>query len=196
MLRRIGIALVVLLATGASRAQEAPENLLPASTQIYLRWDGVEAHRGAYEKTALGKMLQGDMGNSWTAFFSQLQESIGGMLTNEQLLGGVPPERLKKLQEDAAQAPKLLGLLSQHGLVVAVEGTQPGAAFRAGDAHPARGGAKPGPLFGTLRLLATLAKEDVKEKKIAGRTVHHLDADVVQLAWWTEGRPRRAVDRY
>src|SRR5438552_5487758 len=150
MVRRIGIALLVLLASGVSRAQEAPETLLPASTQLYLRWDGIDAHRAAYEKTALGKMMHGDMGKFVDGVFGQLQESIGGMLTNEQLLGGVPPERLKKLQEDAAQAPKLLGLLSQHGLVVAVEvrSLEP-PSVQATLILPGAG-AKPGPLFGTL----------------------------------------------
>lgn len=187
MLRRIGIALLVLLASGVSRAQEAPENLLPASTHIYLRWDGIDAHRAAYEKTALGQMMHGDMGKFVDGVFGQLQESIGGMLTNEQLLGGVPPERLKKLQEDAAEAPKLLALLAQHGLIVGVEvrSLEP-ASVQATLILPGAG-AKPGPLFGTLRLLTTLAKEEVKEKKIAGRTVFHLDADVVHLAWWVEG---------
>src|SRR5207247_9482446 len=86
-----------------------------------------------------------------------------------------------------AQAHKRTVLITHHGLVVAVarRSSQP-PSVQSTLILPGAG-AKPVPLFGTLRLLATLAKKDVKEKKIAGRTVHHLDADVVQLAWWAEG---------
>ena len=66
MLRRYGLCLVLvlLLAPTAVRAAEdgAPERLLPAGTQIFVRWDGIEPHRAAFDKTALGKMLKGDMG--------------------------------------------------------------------------------------------------------------------------------------
>ena len=66
MLRRIGTVVLLLLVPAAGRAADPPERLLPAGTQIYLRWDGVEAHRAAYEKTALGKTLQGDTGKFFT----------------------------------------------------------------------------------------------------------------------------------
>src|SRR5262245_8366334 len=59
---RFGVVCLVLLLPALSRAQQEPEELLPAGTQLYLRWDGVEAHRKAYSQTALGKMLQGDTG--------------------------------------------------------------------------------------------------------------------------------------
>src|SRR5262249_61606987 len=60
MLRRYGIVALLLLVPGVVRAQDAPEQLLPATTQLYLRWDGIEAHRADYEKLALGQMLKGD----------------------------------------------------------------------------------------------------------------------------------------
>src|SRR5437868_4525241 len=62
MLRRLGIIALLLLAPAVVRAEEVPERLLPAGTQIYLRWDGIEPHRAAYEKLTLGKMLQGVTG--------------------------------------------------------------------------------------------------------------------------------------
>src|SRR5581483_5501425 len=58
---RLVLCLLAFALPGVVRAQE-PEQLLPATTQVYLRWDGVEAHRAAYEKTALGKMMKGDTG--------------------------------------------------------------------------------------------------------------------------------------
>src|SRR5262245_55516976 len=98
-------ALLLALAPAARAADEPrpgpggpPEQLLPAGTQIYLRWDGLAAHRAAYEKTALGQMMRGDTGNFLASVFDQVQEGLGTLLTVEQLLGGVPPEKLQKLQ--------------------------------------------------------------------------------------------------
>src|SRR6266481_5061545 len=96
------LSLLVFLLPGVVRAQE-PEQLLPASTQVYVRWDGVESHRGAYEKTALGKIMKGDTGDFVTKTFTQIQEGVGSLLTVEQLLGGVAPEKLQKLQADASE---------------------------------------------------------------------------------------------
>src|SRR5215207_4074327 len=120
MRRGIAVLLLLLALPGLARAQE-PEDLLPAGTQLYLRWDGVEAHRAAYDKSALGKMLKGDTGRFVNGIFTTLQETLGSQLTGEQLQAGAPPDRLEKLQADAAEAPKLFQLLSQHGLVLALQ---------------------------------------------------------------------------
>ena len=63
MWNRLALALLVFGIPAVGRAQEAPEQLLPDGAQIYFRWDGIEAHRAAYEKTAIGKMMQRDTGN-------------------------------------------------------------------------------------------------------------------------------------
>jgi hypothetical protein len=190
MVYRNGVAsIVALLALSVlATAQEAPEALLSADTQLYFRWDGVEAHRAAYEKTALGKMMQGDTGKFVDGVFGQLQDSIGTLLTAQQLLGGVPPAALEKLQKDAAEAPKLLGMLGKHGIVAGIEvrGLDPPTGQLTLIIPDA--GSNPGPLFGTLRLFTTLIKEEVKEKKIAGRSVFHLDAEIVHVLWWVEGK--------
>src|SRR5262249_4682861 len=120
MLRRWGIVALVLLLPAVGRGQEAPEQLLPAGTQVYLRWDGVEAHRAAYAKIALGKMLQGDTGKFIEGAVGQFQDLLGGALVQE-LLQGASPEKLQKIQADATEVPKLLPLFGQHGLIVAIE---------------------------------------------------------------------------
>ena len=86
---------------------------MPATTQVYLRWDGVEGHRASYDKTALGKMMKGDTGDFVTKTFAQIQEGLGSLLTVEQLLGGVPPEKLQKLQDDAKEAAKGLNYFGE-----------------------------------------------------------------------------------
>jgi hypothetical protein len=185
---RYAFALLVFASPAISRAQVAPEQLLPDGAQIYLRWDGIEAHRPAYEKTAIGQMMKGDTGTFVDGAFGQLQESLGALLTVQQLLEGVPPKALKQLQDDAADAPKLLKELSRHGFLFTAEVRSleppqvqvtlviPGA------------GEKPGPLFSALRLGTGLAKVEVAESNIAGRTVWHFTAGPVRAAWWIEGK--------
>jgi hypothetical protein len=188
MSRLVTAALAVALCAGAARAQDAPEALLPASTQVFLRWDGVEAHRAAYEKTALGKMMQGDTGAFFAGNFGQLQGTLSALLTAQALLTGTPPDQLQKLQADVAEAGKALELLGKSGVLIgfelrSVEPPEMQLTLVVPDA-----GAKPGPLFGALRLAATLARGDIKTKKIDGRSVQSVTAEPVHIAWWVEGK--------
>jgi hypothetical protein len=187
MWRRMGMVVLLLLAPAVARAEEAPEDLLPAGTQVYLRWDGVTAHRAAYEKSALGKTLQGDTGKFVQSVFDQLQDLLGGAVVQE-LLKGTPPEQLQKIQEDAAKAPKFVSLLGKHGLILAVEvrnAIPPDAQTTlilpdAGD--------EAGSFLATLRLAASLARLEIKERQVEGRTVYMLAESPVPLAWWVEGK--------
>ena len=119
------IALALVLLPGLARAQEkqdgSAEQLLSANTQLYIRWDGVKAHRAAYEKTALGKMMKGDTGKFFDTAISLLNDTMASALTEQGLLRGTKPDDLQKLQADAAEATKLLGLLADHGFIFAAE---------------------------------------------------------------------------
>ena len=202
-------------------AQDAPEDLLPATTQLYARWDGVTAHAAGYSKTALGKMLAGDMGTFLNGLVLQIQDTSAKMLTGEQVLKGVDPERLQQIQADVKQAMKLVPALAQHGIVL-------GAEVRRLEPPTAQVtiiipdmGKDPKPLFGTLHLLKSAlqtevmelkqpvpvtgaaAKDkggldsDVKQLKLAGRTVYHLSLGAqLQLAWWVEGKHAVVVVRH
>lgn len=185
---RYGVALALMLAPALVRGQEAAEQLLPASTQLYVRWDGLSAHRAAYEKTALGKMMKGDTGKFFANVFGLINDSLSSALTIQGLLSGTKPEQLQKLQTDAAEASKLLSALSEHGFVLAAE-------IRSVDPPSAQltfllpgAGDKPGPLFGAIRLLTGLAKVPVKETKAGDRTLWSIGAGPVNLGWWVEGK--------
>jgi hypothetical protein len=190
MLRRFGLALLVCALPTAARAAEdvPPEQLLPAGTQLYIRWDGIDAHKGAYEKTALGKILKGDTGKFIQSVYKQVQETLSSGLTVQGLLGGAAPDNLEKLTADAAEAPKLLPLLGQEGFVLGVElrGLEPP------DAQLIlilpNTGAKSKPFFATLRLAAGLAKLEIKEQKIADRAVSSFEVGPVHIAGWVEGK--------
>src|SRR5947199_7483077 len=157
MSKRFVIALALVLLPGLARAAElkdpSPEQMLSAQTQLYVRWDGLKVHRGAYEKTALGKMMQGDTGKFFSSTFTLFNDAMASALTEQGLLRGTKPDDLQRLQNDAAEASKLLGLLSDHGFVFAVEIRRvlpiPAAqvTFIVPDA-----GDKGGPLFGAAGL--------------------------------------------
>jgi hypothetical protein len=182
-----GLALVLLAFPQLSAAREAPEQLLPAGTQVYFRWDGIEAHRSAYAQTALGKMLAGDTGRFLASALNQIQDLAATGLTGQQLLQGIPPEQLQQIQKAVADAPKFLALLGRRGLIVGVEvrGLQPPAAQltlivpEAGDEASS--------FFGNLRLAANLLKLNVEELAITGRSVSHIAAGPVHVSWWIEG---------
>jgi hypothetical protein len=188
MRHRYGLALLLLLAPAVAQAQDAPERLLPATTQFYVRWDGIDAHRASYAKTALGQMMQGDTGTFLSGIFEQLQGGAGSLLTVESLLRGENPQKLQKMQADAKSAATLLPLLGKNGFILAGE---------VRSLEPPSGqvtlilpgmGQKPEPLFGALRLSAGLAKVEIKETKVGARTVYSLDLTPAYLAWWVEGK--------
>jgi hypothetical protein len=186
-MRRLAGTVLLLLTPAALRAGDSPEAFLPGTTQVYLRWDGIAAHRAAYAKTALGQTLQRDTGTFLKKLFTATQDALGGLVSVEQLLGGVPPEELQKLQANAAEAGKLLPELGERGFLLAAEmsSIQPpqGRAFFI----IPEAGARPGPLFGAVRLAVGFSKTPVKEAKVAGRSVTRAELGPVHLAWWSEG---------
>src|SRR5437868_8956302 len=107
MSKRFAVVLALVLLPGLAKAEElkdpTPEQLLPAGTQVYVRWDGLKAHRAAYEKTAVGKMMQGDTGKFFANAFGLLNDTMASALTERGLLAGTKPEELQKLQADAAE---------------------------------------------------------------------------------------------
>ncbi len=188
MARYVGMLLLVALAPSLGRAQETPEDLLPAGTQVYLRWDGIDAHRRAFEKTALGQMMKGDTGKFVANAVNQVQDSLSTILTVGQFLRGFSPARLRKLRADAAEAPKLMGMIGNQGAVfaIAVRKLEPPEA-QAVLILPGAG-AKPEPLFATLRLITGLSGLNVEEVKIDGRSVQHVNAGFLHIAVWVQGK--------
>jgi hypothetical protein len=188
MHRRFLLGVVLFALAPVARAAETPEDLLPVGTQLYLRWDGTAAHREAYAKTALGKMLSGDTGKFISGVFTQVQEQVGGLLTVQSLLGGAAPEKLQKLTGDANEAMKLLPALKNRGIILAVE-------MRG--LEPLDGqiililpdiGDQPKPFLGLLRLIAGIAELEIKDAKIEGREIYHIEAGPVRATWWVEGK--------
>src|SRR5262249_7913673 len=102
MKRHLTAALLVLVTPLFAPAQEAPERLLPANTQIYLRSDGLHRHRAEFDKTALSKIFQGDLGDMLMKLLADKKEhqlfklarALGsqGFVVGVELSGIEPPE--------------------------------------------------------------------------------------------------------
>ncbi len=189
MSRRFILALVLFWLPGLARAQDAPERLLAEKSQIYLRWDGIEPHRAAFDKSAVGKILQGDTGTCLAGMFTQLKDLAAYRLVMQQFLGGFPPEQLEKMQAESAEIPKFLKTIGGQGLLLGVEvrSLEP-PSVQAIMVFP-QAGVKPTSFLATLRMATTLAQVQIKEKQLAaGRTLYHVEAGPVHLAWWIEGK--------
>jgi hypothetical protein len=186
--RRASFALLLLLLPLLARAEETPEQLLPATTQVYLRWDGVEAHRPAYSKSALGQMMQGDTGGFISGLYGQIQDGLSALLTVDQLLGGVAPDKLAKMQADANEAAQLLPALSKSGFILAaevrdVEGPNWQATLILPDCGP-----KPEPVSAAMRLIAALNKLPVKDVKSGEIAAHYIGESFIYVTWWLDGK--------
>jgi hypothetical protein len=168
------------------RGEESPEDLLPATTQLYLRWDGIAAHRAAYQKTALGQMLRGDTGKFLAAVYAQLQAQSGTLLS-DRLLQGAKPEVLEKTLADAAQAPKLLEWVGTHGFLFGLEMVSLEPPRVQGTLILPQAGTQPDMFTGTLGLITGLMGVESKEITADGRTVRHADTGAVHLTWWLAG---------
>ena len=59
MLRTLGCCILLTVLPAPVRAQEPPEKLLSPTTQLFIKWDGVTAHKDAYKASALGSAMAG-----------------------------------------------------------------------------------------------------------------------------------------
>src|SRR5260370_494975 len=121
MKSHLSLAFLFLVCPAVASAQDVPERLLSDQTQVYLRWDGLEAHRAAFDKTALAQIMKGDMGQFVSEVGKQVKEKIQGALSIGQILGGIPPDLVEKIQTDGAEASKLLEVVGKHGVILGIE---------------------------------------------------------------------------
>lgn len=193
-MRIFAFLLVLILTPVTALAQQEPEELLSDTTQIYFRWDGSPAHRKPFNKTASGQLMQEDPGTFlnrlWTLTRDFL-ESVAQEEAREELLAGAPPEELEHVLKDYNQALRLPALINRRGIVIGFE-----AAVIPPYGHLMiiipDAGSEGDALFALMRVRAQSHEVKTHVKKIAGRTVHTMDAIVenrkVFPYWWMEGK--------
>jgi hypothetical protein len=210
----LGLLLLAGEAQGADATPlaNAPERLLPASAQVYVRWDGVAAHREQYARTAIGQLLMHDLAPLKKELLQAYPKLLRAELTERKLLDGMPPQKLAKIHAAVAESSKLLDVLLDHGVVAAAEvsplpnlfqlavGGLQMATGKKGDGNPMmprvqvtlvipNAAADAGAVLAAMRLFDLTNEMTVKEETIAGRKVVHL-ADAGGTAHglvWVEG---------
>lgn len=98
-----------------------PERLLPATTQVYVRWDGVKAHAEAYRRSARGKVLAGEMGASIDTVMERLMHLTLKEKVSDRLLRGEQPGTLQREQKKVELLFQLPRLVSETGVVAGFE---------------------------------------------------------------------------
>src|SRR5262245_58771863 len=186
MVRRCALALLLVAIPSAAWAQgegSVAERLLPAGSQIYFRFDGFDAHRKAFDKTALGKMLQGDTGKFLTALMDYVDKQV------DALVGQFDPQAAKAFKD----VSKVIEAVGKHGVLFGIElgGVAPPDA-QATFVFP-RGG--DGPLLPLIKRAIEAGPGGVKEHKVfrtvskakRGVIVYHVElAPGLSLGWWNE----------
>jgi hypothetical protein len=181
MRKRMTLAALLLLSPGAAWAQTGPENVLPAKSQVYFRWDGAKAHREEFNRTAFGKTLQGDTGKFLSELWTYATENIEQALNqNQPDAAGIFKDVTKALTE-VAQGGLVLGVDLERvnppkGTVVLV---LPGTASESGTLLP------------LIQKAAQVANAEVKDVKVGRRFIHRVDIDApvpLHLGWWNEGQ--------
>src|SRR5262249_12039674 len=114
---------IALLVIGANSigGETPPERLLFAGTQVYIRWDGVDAHREAYGQAVVGKLLSDDLAPLVKSLLEQFPRALQGGLVDSKLLAGAAPDALALMQADVVESGKSLDVLIRHGAVMGVE---------------------------------------------------------------------------
>src|SRR5262245_1442332 len=163
---------------------DAPEKLLPPSTQIFVRWDGITAHNTAYKNSLWGGVMAGPTGDSVRSLLAKGPKLLGASVLADPLLDGKAPTELKADLADLKSVEKLVELFTDTGVLVAAEVREPAPTLKGigGAVGGLIGGKMPGPealmpdaqvivvvpgagekaevLYGSLRLL--MKKADAK----------------------------------
>jgi hypothetical protein len=175
MLRRVTACLALLIVPSLAWAQTGPDRLLPAGSQVYFRWDGFNAQRSAYEKTAVGQMMKGDTGKFLDALWDWINNAA-------DLAGQADPQAPVMIKD----ALKIVAGVGKNGLTLSVEVKQ----FTPPQAQVTLvfpKAAKEGVLLPFVQTLTGMANAPVQETKVGKRSVNHLNVQFVNFGWWGEG---------
>src|SRR5438132_5329123 len=124
MCRRLAILGALLLLPAAARGENAkptPEQLLSAKSLFYFRYDGLDEHRKAYDKTVMAEVMNGDMGEFVDYLVSTTKNAIGPAVLKGKVLEGSVSKRLQDIRKGFRHTPDALRYLGRRGLVVGGE---------------------------------------------------------------------------
>jgi hypothetical protein len=108
-------------AAAPPRKGRPAETLLPSSTQVYVRWDGVQRHREAYRRSAFGQMLHGELGRTLRALRRRVETELKLRAVGDRLLEGAPPDVLSLRNELVSNGLALPDVLAKTGFIFGFE---------------------------------------------------------------------------
>jgi hypothetical protein len=190
MFRRIALALLLILVPAAASAQnKAPEAMLAENSILFVRFDGLEPHRKAYDQTAFAELMRGDAGKLVDYLSKYVTETLAEQLKQLPPGGDIPPQLLK-LQSALAYVPQLAEYFKKHGFVMGVEvldletpRTQMTLVLPNAGERKTRD-----VFFAVFQMIAGAAELKIKEVKVGSRTLYQLEgSDPLTVAWWVEG---------
>jgi hypothetical protein len=181
---------LVAIASDPKTTSQGVEQLLPADGLFYFRYDGYEAHRKAYDRTALGQAMKGDLG--------ELLEYLTQLAT-EALTSSLKEKNPQAAQQLAGGRQPFLNYLWRHGLAGCVEAAPlpPGAKslpfldlplrLRLTVVFPDGGTAKNRAMLTSLLSALVAGTETAFKNKQVGRNmVHEYVEDDFRVVWWQQ----------
>jgi hypothetical protein len=176
MFKRMVLGLLFILLPGVAVAQGVQESYLPAKSQLYFRWDGMQTHQAAFDKTAVGVMMKGDTGKFLDELWAFTHENLKNVAQNEPKVG--------PLLKDFT---KLIGTMHNNGLVFAVEVEKVNPpTVQAVLVFPKAAG-ESGTVMPLIQKIAEETKADVKTVKVGKRFVNTVQVEMLQIGWWGQG---------
>jgi hypothetical protein len=209
MSRRVAVlCLFAVLPLGTARAAEdlKPEQLLAADSVFYFRYDGIDAHRKAFEQSAAGDLFRGEAGDFLDYLIDLTRDGIGPTVLKERVLEGGDAKRLQPIRAGFRRAPEAIRSLVRNGFVVGVEvvGLIPPRVQLTVVFPNAADVKHRADVIAGLRLIAALSDVHIDEGKVGDRTMFRRgrtpprpgaapppppfeEEKEMQLAWWVEG---------
>ncbi len=176
MFKRMVLGLLFVLLPGMACAQGVQEAYLPAKSQLYFRWDGMDTHRAAFDKTAVGGMMKGDTGKFLDELWGFTHDNLKNALQNEPKAGAL----LKDFT-------KLIGTMHNNGLVFAVEVDKVNPPTVDAILVFPKAAGESGTVMPLIQRIAEETKADVKTVKVGKRFVNTVDVEMLKIGWWGQG---------
>lgn len=166
------LGLTLSITHGQPKSSPAPETLLPESSLVYVGWDGIDAHRQAWQATAAHAAI----------FETGLDGIVQKLVTFAGQQAG---------QDQAQLVTTTLDRIARRGvsLAVAIYPTQ--GLPQAQATLVVHGAAEAAPKFGEFVQGMAGAEVEFKTSKIEGRSVTRAplpNTPGMELGWWTEGQ--------
>jgi hypothetical protein len=176
MLKRMVLGLCIILSPSVAWAQPAQENYLPTKSQLYFRWDGMQKHQAAFNKTAVGQMMQGETGKFLDELWDFAYENLKTAAQNEP--------KVEPLLKDLT---KVIVSLHRNGLVLGIEVDKINPPMVQAVLVFPKAAGESGTLLPLIQKIAEETRADVKNIKVGKRFVNTVEVEMVKLGWWGQG---------